>query len=321
MRPKSIQHWAFAALVSLIILIFIGAIVRVTGAGLGCPDWPTCWGKIIPPTSVEQIDFSQIDLAKFQKKAERLGLDPATVTRESLPAEFNVRHTWTEYLNRLFALPITLTTLILMILGLRSRELRPAIRRCCVLAFVLVLANAALGALVVLSALHTGIITVHLLLALLLTFVLVYIHRATAENPAPITGAPRVAVAFLLLLVITEGLIGSQIRELTDELQLAHQGEARTDWIHEIEHTAVYLIHRSFSWLIFFTTCWLFWKSRAHGTVPRLVMTTVAALMIMGVILSQIGIIALVQVLHVGLAAILSALVFHWWLAAPRRAA
>ena len=52
------QSVALAALVSVFVLIFVGAIVRVTGAGLGCPDWPTCWGCLIPPWKKEQVDFS-----------------------------------------------------------------------------------------------------------------------------------------------------------------------------------------------------------------------------------------------------------------------
>ena len=83
------QKLAIAALISVLLLLFAGAIVRATGSGLGCPDWPTCWGELVPPTSVEQIDFEKINLEKFRKKAERFGRDPAEVTRDSLRDEFN----------------------------------------------------------------------------------------------------------------------------------------------------------------------------------------------------------------------------------------
>ncbi len=312
------QRWAFAALISLILLILIGAIVRVTGAGLGCPDWPTCWGKIIPPTSVEQVDFDKLDISRFQKRAERLGIDPESITRESLHGEFNARHTWTEFTNRLGSFPIVITTIGLALIAWRRKKIPRKVRISCFASFILVMCNAALGALVVLSRLHTGIITTHMALAFILIGVLVYIHWAGSEKPVRLDMVPRWQVAVLLGLVIIEGLMGSQVRELTDSLQLSHLGEARPQWISEVETHAVYLIHRSFSWLIFFGAVYLFWKSNWRGAIPTLSMALVASLMVMGLVLSQIGIVAIVQILHVGVAAILIATLFHWWLAAPR---
>jgi len=101
------------ALGSLILLIFVGATVRATGSGLGCPDWPTCWGCLVPPWKASQIDVNRLDLERFRRNAERHGIDPASITPETVLARFNPVHTWVEFVNRLTSLPLGLSTLAL----------------------------------------------------------------------------------------------------------------------------------------------------------------------------------------------------------------
>ena len=110
-----INRTAWIALVCIIVLVLVGATVRVTGSGLGCPDWPFCWGCIIPPTSVDQIDVEKIDIAKYKRRAVRRGIDPDTITKETVLASFNPVHTWIEFVNRLTSLPLGLSTLVLAI--------------------------------------------------------------------------------------------------------------------------------------------------------------------------------------------------------------
>ncbi|MCP4847128.1 MAG: heme A synthase, partial [Verrucomicrobiaceae bacterium] len=52
---NNFQKTALAALLATILLLFVGAIVRVSGSGLGCPDWPRCWGALWPPSSIEEV--------------------------------------------------------------------------------------------------------------------------------------------------------------------------------------------------------------------------------------------------------------------------
>ncbi|MGJ8644246.1 MAG: COX15/CtaA family protein [Luteolibacter sp.] len=331
MSPALYQKCAVAALVSVLVLIFVGAIVRVTGAGMGCPDWPTCWGLLIPPTKVEQVDFEKLPVEKFQKKAERMGRDPSTISRESLRKEFNPRHVWTEFINRLFSLPVGFFALGTFVISFIYVKSRPLVFWLSFTSLLLVLANAIMGARVVYSGISPGVLTTHLALAMLLICVLVHCVWAGGEKPWKVKlckgeRSARILVASLLLLTVVEGILGSQIREITDEMAKAHLDAPRETWIAELEESAIYLIHRSFSWLILVIAVWAYFSAKQHqhdGTTPtqKGVIAIVFAQMTLGVVMSQVHIYSWVQVLHVGLAAILLALVYRWLLILPKKSA
>ena len=177
------QKLATAALVSVLVLMFVGAIVRVTGAGMGCPDWPTCWGCLIPPTKVEEVDFSKLPIEKFQRKAERMGRDPATISEESLRQEFNPRHVWTEFMNRLSSLPVGFFSLATFIAAFWQREKRPLVFWMAFTSLAVVLINAWMGARVVYSGLSPGVLTTHLALAMALLGTLMYCAWRGTDTP------------------------------------------------------------------------------------------------------------------------------------------
>ena len=320
------QKLALAALISVLLLLVVGAIVRVTGSGLGCPDWPTCWGKLIPPTSVEQVDFDSIDMEKFRRKAERHGRDPMALTRDSLREEFDPMHTWVEYINRLCSMPVGILTLTLMIVSFRQRAGRSLVRWMSVAAFVVVLINADLGRRVVLSGLKPGVITLHMALAILLLCILVYVSWRGRGNPLRRTlSGKRARMTWLIgfgvfLLTVAEGVLGAQVRELTDEFAGVFGLEARSEWTSTLEKSPVYLVHRSFSWLIAAGSLVFLIFARKSleegmGWPEKAIGCLVGSLMVMGLVLSQVGVLPVVQVLHVGAAALLVTLLFFWLLA------
>lgn len=317
MRKTGVQKLALLSIILLIVLIFAGAIVRVTGSGLGCPDWPTCWGELVPPTSIEQVDEAYLEekLPRFKKSAKRFGRDPDEITVAKLLEEYDPVQTWIEFTNRLLALPVLLANLLLMICCFRCR-IMPGLG---VGAFALVIISALTGIVVVASGLRSGVVTIHMALAFLQLFVLTYLYWGGIRPGTPrarVAGASRPQVMILLVCVMLEWAMGSQIREVTDKLMMERGIGSRGTWIDEISESLIYLIHRSFSWSILIAALWLGYKSKWSGFVPRLVLGLVFSLMVMGLILSTSGIHAVVQVLHVGAAGALVAAVYYWWLAA-----
>jgi cytochrome c oxidase assembly protein subunit 15 len=217
MAMTRFQKLAAAALVSVLVLMFVGAIVRVTGAGMGCPDWPTCWGCLIPPTKIEQVDFSKLPIERFQRKAERMGRDPATITVERLRQEFNPRHVWTEFINRLSSLPVGFFSLATFIAAFWQREKRPLVFWMAFASLIVVLINAWMGARVVYSGLAPGVLTTHLALAMSLLGTLAYCTWRGTEIPwriemeAASLSRLRLAVTALLVAIVAEGIVGAQV--------------------------------------------------------------------------------------------------------------
>jgi cytochrome c oxidase assembly protein subunit 15 len=321
------QKLATAALVSVLVLMFVGAIVRVTGAGMGCPDWPTCWGCLIPPTRVGNVDFSKLPIEKFQRKAQRMGRDPASITVESLKAEFNPRHVWTEFLNRLTSLPVGFFSLATFIAAFWQREKRPLVFWLAFTSLVVVLTNAWMGARVVYSGLAPGVLTAHLALAMSLIGTLGYCAWRGTDTPWRIqmNEVPlrrlRLAVTLLLAAIVAEGIVGARVREMTDALAKTHIDVPRESWVGELEASWKYLFHRSFSWVVLGTSLWAWLLAKRHnaggpGRVANVVFGIVIAQMVLGVVMAQVHIYSWVQVLHVGLAAVLLAFVWLWRFAA-----
>ena len=105
----------FITIIVTLLVILAGGIVRSTGSGMGCPDWPKCFDRYIPPTDVSQLpaDYKEKYVAgrlkkneKFAKYLESMGkVELADSIRNdksiTLPEEFNPAKTWVEYINRL----------------------------------------------------------------------------------------------------------------------------------------------------------------------------------------------------------------------------
>ncbi|MFM1893259.1 MAG: hypothetical protein RIQ90_425, partial [Bacteroidota bacterium] len=108
-------RFQWLTLIGLFLVICAGSFVRITGSGMGCPDWPKCFGKWIPPTAEEQLPSNYLSIfqEKRAKKAvkfcaflRKLGMEETAKKIENDPTllreePFNAARTYTEYINRL----------------------------------------------------------------------------------------------------------------------------------------------------------------------------------------------------------------------------
>ena len=230
---------AIITLVAVYFLILVGASVRASGAGMGCPDWPTCFGQWIPPTHESQLPSNYQDIYADLGYAE---------------TRFNVLKTWTEYTNRLVGVTIGFLIFLTAIFSIPLRRINNSIFVASVAAFFMVGFQGWLGAKVVSSNLQPGMITIHMLMALAIVGTLLF-SLAEARRGVmvrqPITGIDsrfQLCLYIVLGMTVLQVALGTQVREMTDLIREA-QGEAlRSTWIEAMPW--FFFVHRSFSALV-----------------------------------------------------------------------
>ena len=248
------------------LVISAGAIVRMTGSGMGCPDWPKCFGYYLPPTERAELEWqSGVDYKKGQVIIIDETLWVAANNFKSGPdydaanweeytkhdyAKFNVYHTWTEFINRLCGALAGLAVLLTAIISLGYRKENKTI---VVLSWLTVIGmgfQAWLGATVVYSVLEPIKITLHMIMALVIVAMLLYLvfksRATTSGNKYHPLAANLIVLAMALTLV--QIVLGTQVRQFVDE-QIDLVGEAAKDiWLAKPDLN--FYIHRSFSILV-----------------------------------------------------------------------
>lgn len=324
------RRFSSLTIVVVFLLIFIGGIVRSTGSGMGCPDWPKCFGQFVPPTHISQLpadykaQYAEIRLKKnerFAKVVKFLGyhafadqiLNDPTVYQE---ADFNPIHTWIEYVNRLFGVLTGLFIIATLVFSFKAFKGKAPFYFS-LAAFVLVLVQGLVGAFVVSSNLAPGVITVHLLLALVIVNLLIHARIAASETYIStkliIPAYFNWFVFLALVLILIQIIWGTQVREAVDVALLNKDGSS-VSLFKQIGF--VFSRHKAFSSMVglaVFATVLLSFKylplpALRRAGIGLLVLTLLQ--IISGLIMNAFGFVAGAQALHIFVASLMFGLTY-----------
>lgn len=329
----------FITIVVTLLVILAGGIVRSTGSGMGCPDWPKCFDQYIPPTSVSELPANYKEKyvegrikknERFAKYLESMGQNKlADSIRHdqsiTLPEEFNAAKTWTEYINRLAGAALGL---FLLLTAIASFAYRKTAKRIIILSFlnlVVVGYQAWLGSIVVSTNLTQWVVTLHMLLALLLLAILIYTYNYAKQlHQQPSVIMYRIAwlkgfLAFTILVSILQIIIGTEVREAIDTVAKSMQFLNRDSWVAKVGDMFVY--HRDLA--IFLAICnVIVYKmviDRFNGKgwplmAANYIMVTLIVQVLTGILLTYFALPAYAQAIHILFSFLLFSLQYYLYL-------
>lgn len=321
---RLIRRLTILSLFFVFIVILAGSIVRATGSGMGCPDWPKCFGYFIPPTSTDQVTWKEaraFDAGQMVIHQEQLfeaksdfvtgaQFNPENWERYNKHdyAVFNPFHTWVEYVNRLTggASGIPITLLFFTCTWYLIRHRKPGYFLIAGFSMVVLGAIAWLGKLVVDGNLIPAQVTLHMVGSILLVGLLLLILRKTTKlRYAAATPLVHALLVSALVLTLAQVFIGTQVREAVDIVKAS--GMERSGWIAELPNS--FKFHRSFSILVLLVNIALTWFVVKKGLGWRLQFGVLGVLgleVLAGVVLSYADMPAAMQPVHLVLAIVLA---------------
>jgi len=274
------RRLAKTSLIIIYLVIVAGAVVRMTGSGMGCPDWPKCFGYYIPPTEAEQLEWKpehqyfkgQVIIVNEELKvAEKAFASSEDYTEDNWNsydkhdyATFNVWHTWIEYINRLLGALGGLFILLMFGFSLKYRKTRPKLVLWSFITLALLLFQAWLGATVVYSELLPARITIHMIVALIIVALLLYIVHISKPNTEQhkTNSTFKYLIGFGILLSLIQIGLGTQVRQFVDE-SVKSVGYSNKDlWLEDVDFR--FYIHRSLSILVLLVNASIWYLNRKN---------------------------------------------------------
>ncbi len=286
---RLIRNWIITTFILTFLVIIAGGIVRTTHSGMGCPDWPTCFGSWIPPTNASQLPP---DFEKYLRK-------------QDIDHTFNAFHTWIEYINRLSGALLGWFAIIQVALLFFKRDILSKAYKLSLAYLAVVIITGLFGALVVKLNLANASISVHLLLAIILLEIQLAVLLSFQSKLLSIEvdeNVKKLFYAFLIILLI-QVVLGTRVRMYVDDVSKAFHYGDRGEWL--ADKPIGFLIHRSFSWIVLLGALFMGWYCKNIPAIRNkvFVLNVIILLsMITGIILFYADMPAVVQPIHLLLA-------------------
>lgn len=309
-------------------LVVFGAFTRLSDSGLGCPDWPGCYGSASPLGARDEIHAAQ-----------------------SVRPTGPVTHgkAWVEMVHRYLAMAVGLLIVVMTVSSwLEARRGRAAISPWWATATLAwVCAQGAFGALTVTLKLYPAIVTLHLLGGIGLLALLALQAEQAQPRPMALPAGTRRALYLLAALVLMQVALGGWVS--TNYAVLACQefptcqgswwpamdfrhgftplrelGEtAHGDYLPFAALTAIHYTHRLMAYVVLATMLLLAWKLHGggQGTVARWLLALAVWQFLSGLSNVVLGWPLVAALAHTAGAAVLVALLAVWVLRASRSAA
>ena len=338
MVSKSFIKTTKIAVVFVYLVIIAGATVRMTGSGMGCPDWPKCFGYYIPPTEEAQLLWKpehsykkgQVIILNEKLWTAKENFTSGAIydiqpwkeyTKHSY-ATFNVYHTWIEYVNRLFGALAGLACLAVFFKSFAYRKTNKKVILWAGITLFLLLFNAWLGATVVYSVLNPIKITTHMIAALLTVASLIYLIHIAKESRTSTSPFPmfRSLLWLALALTLTQVVLGTQVRQEIDNLTRAGITDSSL-WLQNPD--VWFYIHRSLSFAVLIVNVYLWVRSKTsnfYKTRMNVVMLLLLVEIATGISMAYFDFPFGSQALHLVLASILFGVQFSLILDSNRKA-
>jgi len=327
-----IFSWAQWALLSVYLVILAGAIVRMTGSGMGCPDWPKCFGYLIPPIERSQLDWKpektyekgnviiyentlQVAIKDFNSSTT-IDLSNWEIYDKHDYTTFNATHTWVEFINRLLG---AISGLI--VLGLFTRSLwwirsTPILAVFSFLTVVGMSIQAWLGKTVVDSNLLPSKISLHMIMALLIVSGLLFIRAKSHDNQIQLPSKKctnLIIVAFILTLI--QFGLGVDVRQFID-YQIKQAGyDAPQLWL-SLPEVSFY-VHRSLSLVVVAVSFMIYRQVVKEGLERKyihFIIGCILAEIALGILMYYVDFPWGTQPLHLLIAVLLFSAQFYWLL-------